>query len=294
MATEEGISLDEAKQHIALQTDIMDFLHNSPLTKQNAFVELYVVHKPFQVVLSFDRQVSEGNIRALVPDRLKPYITIESTGRSKKDRNDSLARLRIAMASFGENVGIGYSPATKRYFIDTLDAAVAPQVEASIPVDLKPYVVVNPGAMPKKAVNTNAVPTGFKAGESITAGWSMFDPANQTNTWCTAAFPIKFNTTMQGILTAGQCFQPPMTTLIKRPTYNYSIPDAYYMQNGGNYDIAILRTDGLTTDYQLYYSNPQNTPGYAAFSWARSSAASSTPLAQMLSNIPDSRAIGAT
>jgi hypothetical protein len=190
LAADEGITLDAAKQHIALQGAISDFIQNSAIAQQAGFAELYVKHNPFQIVLSFDRAVPEPAISALVPAALKPYILIEATGKLPQAQLDTVKRLTGLFALFKGKLAVGYSPQSKRFFVDTADNSIAAAITALVPADLKSFVTINPGALPKSASSTTAVPTGVVAGDWIDAGWTFFTPAKTQ--WCTAAFPITF------------------------------------------------------------------------------------------------------
>ncbi len=150
------------------------------------------------------------------------------------------------------------------YFVDTADTATTLLVKSLLPSNLRPFVTINSGALPKSTDSTTAVPSGVVAGDWVEAGYNL--ARSDSSPACTLAFPVTFESGLEGVLTAGHCYTGGANTIVYSD-HVVTFPDAYYSSNGGNYDYALYRTDGLMSDYQLYYTNPRNTPGYASSGW---------------------------
>ena len=264
LAASEGISLADARLHLQLQNDISQFLATSTLARQAGFSELYVRHNPFQIVLSFDRDVPQDAIKALVPENLRSFIVIEMDGKAQTAQTNFIAQINTALTAAKAKIALGYSPLKKSYFIDTADDATTRLIAPLIPANLRSLITINTGALPKSSVSTTATPTGVASGDWAEAGYTLTRPDKTPA--CTAAFPVTFGSGLQGILTAGHCHTGGANS-ITFSTHVVTFPDAYYSSNAGNYDYALYRTDGMTSDYQLYYSNPQGTAGYASSGW---------------------------
>lgn len=268
LAREDGVSTSEAARRLNQQRAIANFLQTSGITQQPGFIELYVRHKPYKVILSFDRSVSEPGIMQMVPPSLRGDVLIEGNGRSHAERKATIGQLRTALASLNGKIAIGYSPVKKQFFVDTADQATASAAANLIPVNLRPMVTVNPGALPSPISSTTAVPIGVVPGDWVEAGYPLDYSTGQSS--CTAGFPITFESGLQGYLTAGHCWRTdyPDANTIVYSSHNVTFPDNYFRNDdGGNYDYAIVRSDGMSSDYQMYYSNPRGTPGYGSSGW---------------------------
>lgn len=265
LARADGVSLTEAKRRLDQQGDIQRFLQSSGITQQPGFIELYVRHKPYKVVLSFDRSVSAPAIMQMVPVSLRGDVIIEGNGRSRAAQNATIGQLHKALASLNGKIGIGYWPDKKQFFIDTADQATATAATNLIPSALRSSVTINAGALPPPIDSTTAVPSGVVAGDWVEAGYPL--DRSDGSPGCTVGFTIHFASGLQGFLTAGHCYPAPSANTIFYSSHSVTFPDAYYETNGGNYDEEILRSDGLSSDYQIYYSNPGSTPGYASSGW---------------------------
>jgi len=263
LAREDGVSVTEARRRLDQQAAIADFLQTSGITSQPGFIELFVRHKPYQVVLSFDRSVAEPAIIQMVPVSLRGSVVIKGNGRSKAAQAGTIGQLHSALAALKGKVAIGYDPDRDRFIVDTADDAAAAAATAALPADLKALVEVNAGALPAAITSTTAVPSGVVAGDWAEAGYQLF--RSDKSPACTAAFPVTFGTSLQGILTAGHCI--PAANTIVYSSHVVTFPDAYAAYNSGNYDYAIYRTDGLSSDYQMYYFNNQGTAGYGSSGW---------------------------
>jgi len=263
LAREDGVSVSEARRRLDQQAAIADFLRTSGITEQPGFVELFVRHKPYQIVLSFDRSVAEPAIIQMVPAGLRGSVIIKGNGRSRSSQAGSIGKIQGALAALKGKVAVGYDPDRDRFIVDAADEAAAAAATTALPPDLKPLVDVNPGALPPPIASTTAVPSGVVAGDWAEAGYTL--SRSDKSLACTAAFPVTFGTNLQGILTAGHCV--PAANTIVYSNHVVTFPDAYYVNNSGNYDYAIYRTDGLTSDYQMYYSNSQGTAGYGSSGW---------------------------
>ncbi|MFL6844403.1 MAG: S1 family peptidase [Allosphingosinicella sp.] len=263
LAREDGVSVQEAKRRLDQQREIADFLSTSEITQEPGFVELFVRHKPYQIVLSFDRSVSTPALMQKVPVSLRSSVIIEGNGRSRAAQNASIRELTTALAPLSGKFAVGYSPERKLFLIDTADEAAAAAARGLIPESLRSSVVINAGALPQPTVSTTAVPTGVVAGDWVEAGYGT--ARSDKTAACTAAFPITFGTSLKGFLTAGHCY--PAANTIVYSTHVVTFPDAYAAYNSGNYDYAIFRSDGLSSDYQMYYFNNRGTAGYASSGW---------------------------
>ncbi len=259
----QGISEAEARAVLDRQGEISRFLAESPLTQRPDFVDLVVRPKPYQIILTFERDVALPEVIEQVPASLRRYVKVRKAKHEKSKRSADLARLTGAFAGVSKAFAVGYDSDAETFFVDTDGAATTAKLRAAVPADLAAEVTFETGALPREQVNTNAVPTGVRSGDWAVAGWGTYTVG--TNQPCTLAFPITFNTGLEGILTASHCTEP---KYVPRPTHNYTFQDVYYESpRTGNYDFAIYRTDGLLTDYRLYYSNIRSTPGYGAEDW---------------------------
>ena len=109
----EGIPLAEARIHLQLQSNIMRFLQTSTITSLPYFNELYVRHKPFQIVLSFNHDVPQTIVRALVPQTFQNFIVVETNGVSQAAQKQFMSTLNNVLAPAKAGIAMGYSPSKK-------------------------------------------------------------------------------------------------------------------------------------------------------------------------------------
>jgi len=260
---EEGVSREEARARVDRQGEIARFLQESGLTGREDFVDLAVRHKPYQIILTFERDVPVNEIVGTVPQELRSFVKVRKAKAPKADRLNGLQVLRSAFRAAAGRFALGYDATDELFFVDTDSQATTTALTPLVPEALRDTVRFNTGALPIANASTTATPTGVQPGDWAVAGWHT-ETVNATRIYCTLGFPITFGNGLQGILTAAHCTEPKR---VPRQTHAYVFPDVYYENPTGNYDYAIYRTDGLTTDYQIYYNNPQGTQGYASSDW---------------------------
>jgi hypothetical protein len=120
--------------------------------------------------------------------------------------------------------------------------------------------------VPEQGASTTATPTGVRAGDWASPGYRTTSTAGSTNPGapCTLAYSVTFGTSFRGILTAGHCTEP---KYIHYADHDVTFPAAYLERTTGNYDFSIYRTDGMNTDYQLYYNNTYGIPEFPSSGW---------------------------
>lgn len=126
---------------------------------------------------------------------------------------------------------------------------------------------VGPIPVPEQSPSTTATPIGVRAGDWVAGGYRTTSTATSTNPWapCTLAYSVTFGTNLRGILTAGHCTEP---KFIRYSDHDVTFPAAYLERFGsGNYDFAIYRIDGMSTDYQFYYDNSHGIPEFPRSGW---------------------------
>lgn len=266
----DGISRAEAEERIALQADILALLQNTSLLQSAGFVDLAVQHKPvYQVWLNFTDNSDKSALLKAVPPKLRRYVKIRKAKHDKSGRSAGFNVLSKAIAATGQAYPIGYDAVAEQYFVDVPDATTRREVLAAIPPGLADDVRVDVGPIPvpEQNASTSATPTGARAGDWAAGGYRTTSTSTSTNPGapCTLAYPVTFGTNLRGILTAGHCTEP---KFIRYSDHDVTFPAAYIERSGsGNYDVAIYRTDGLNTDYQIYYSNTYGIPEFPRSGW---------------------------
>lgn len=264
-----NLSESEAEERIALQADILALLQNSSLLEAAGFVDLAVQHEPvYQVWLNFEDNRSKAALLKEVPPKLRRYVKLRQAKRGKPARAAGFIALSKAVAATGQSYPIGYDSVAEQYFIDVPDVATRDAVLAAIPLGLTDEVRVDVGEIPvpEQSQSTTATPIGVRQGDWVAAGYRSTSTSNSTNPYapCTLAYPVTFGTNLRGILTAGHCTEP---KYIQYADHTVIFPAAYIERTTGNYDFAIYRTDGLNTDYQLYYRNSYGIPEFPSEGW---------------------------
>lgn len=263
LMADEKLSAAEARDILMLQSDIQSLLASNSLTGRDDFVDLVVRNKPYQIILTFERDVEVNEVIALVPQRLRRYVKVRKAKHVKLSRTESIRSLTAALRSANSRFAVGYDADRELFFVDTADAATTASLQRLVPANLTSEVIFLSGALPQPTSNPNAKPTGVVPGDGVWAGWSAYTVGS--NAACTLGFAITFATGLEGILTASHCTEP---KFIPVETHSYTFPDTYYESpTTGNYDYAIYRTDGLRSDYQLFYNNKRSTAGYGTSGW---------------------------
>ena len=265
----ENISRSEAQNRIALQADILALLQSSTLLEDPGFVDLAVQHQPvYQVWLNFADNSNKSNLLKEVPPQLRRYIKIRKAKDDKGARSAGFNALSKAITATGSAYPIGYDAVDEQYFVDVPDESTRALVANAIPPGLANRVRINVGVapMPEQSASTTATPSGVRAGDWVAPGWRSTSTAGSTNPGapCTLAFSVTFGTNLRGILTAGHCTEP---KYINYGDHTVTFNAAYIERTTGNFDVAIYRTDGLNTDYQLYYKNTYGIPGFSSSGW---------------------------
>lgn len=266
---EDGISRAQAEERIALQAEILAFLQKSSLLQSAGFVDLAVQHKPvYQVWLNFADNSDKSAVLKEIPPSLRRYVKVRQAKHDKAGRSAGFNSLAKAIAGAGQAYPIGYDSVAEQYFVDVPDSATRDKVMAAIPKGLADDVRVDVGPVPvpEQGASTTATPTGVRAGDWAAAGYRTTSSASSTNPGapCTLAYAVTFGTNLRGILTAGHCTEP---KFIRYSDHDVTFPAAYIERPTGNYDFAIYRTDGLNTDYQLYYKNSYGIPEFPSSGW---------------------------
>lgn len=267
----DGIGRADAEERIGLQADILALLESTALTSDPGFVELVVVHKPvYQVILSFADNSDKAELLKSVPAKLRRYVKVRKAKHDRGQRAGSLSALSKAVGGTGKSLPIGYDSIAERYFVEVPDEAARSQVTAVVPPGIAADVDVLITEIPTKeqSQSTTATPAGVRAGDWAAAGYRSTSTAASTNPGapCTLAYPVTFGTNLRGILTAGHCTEP---KYIHYADHDVTFTSAYIERDSGKYDFAIYRTDGLNTDYQLYYWNRWGIPEFPASGWLR-------------------------
>lgn len=260
---EEGISRTEALERLSHQREIHGFLERSGVTERVDFVDLAVRHKPYQVILTFEKDVQVSEIVELVPQSLRRYVKVRKAKHPNSERRSGIGALASAFKAASKNFAVGYDATDELYFVDTDSPATTDLLTPLVPAALRDTVKFNSGALPKATASTTATPTGERSGDWAAGGW-WTETVGVPGQYCTLGFPITFGSGFQGILTAGHCTEPKKVPL---SDHEYVFPDGYYENTVGNFDYGIYRTDGLLTDYRIYYANLNATPGYATEGW---------------------------
>lgn len=266
---EDGISRAQAEERIALQAEILALLQKSSLLQSAGFVDLAVQHKPvYQVWLNFTDNSEKSAILKEIPPNLRRYVKVRQAKHDRAGRAAGFTALSKAVAGTGQAFPVGYDSVAEQYFIDVPDAATRDKVMAAIPKGLVDDVRIDVGPVPvpEQGASTTAVPTGARAGDWAAAGYRSTSTAGSSNPGapCTLAFTVTFGTNLRGILTAGHCTEP---KYVRYADHDVTFPAAYIERPTGNYDFAIYRTDGLSTDYQLYYKNSYGIPEFPSSGW---------------------------
>lgn len=265
----DGISRAEAEERINLQADILNLLQKTSLLQAAGFVDLAVQHKPvYQVWLNF---VDNGDKNALlqeIPPKLRRYVKVRKAKHDKSGRAAGFNALAKSISATGRPFPIGYDSVAEQFFVDVPDAATRATVLAAIPPGLVADVRVDIGPIPVPEQNASvtATPTGVNTGDWVAGGYRTTSTASSTNPGapCTLAYPVTFGTNLRGVLTAGHCTEP---KYVHYTDHDVTFTAAYVERPSGNYDFAIYRTDGLNTDYQIWYDNTFGIPEFPRSGW---------------------------
>ncbi|WP_147270811.1 chymotrypsin family serine protease [Alteripontixanthobacter maritimus] len=263
LMAQDGLTAEEATALLDRQGAIQSYLETSGVTQRPDFLDLVVRPKPYQIILTFGKDVRVNEIIASVPNELRRFVKVRKAKHDKSGRRNAIATLTNAFKIAGADFAVGYNADAERYFVDTADAATTSRLKPLIPSALAGEVDLLTGALPEQTSDPNAVPTGVRSGDWAVAGWGNRTVGSGFP--CTLGFTITFGTNLQGILTASHCTEPKE---VDRGTHKYVFPDTYYQSSTAqNHDYAIYRTDGLLTDYRVYYRNTKSTPGYSSQGW---------------------------
>ena len=266
----DSLSRADAEERIALQADILALLQKSSLLEAAGFVDLAVQHKPvYQIWLNFEDNSEKSALLKEIPPKMRRYVKIRQAKHDNSGRSAGFNALSKAITTLGQPYPIGYDSVEEKFFVDVPDTATRAAVLATIPPGLADNVRVDVGPIPvpEQNASTSAIPTGATSGDWAAAGYRTTSSSNSTNPGapCTLAYPVTFGTNLRGILTAGHCTEP---KFVRYSDHDVTFPAAYFERFGsGNYDVAIYRTDGLNTDYQLYYSNDYGIPEFPRNGW---------------------------
>jgi hypothetical protein len=263
------LSKADAEERIALQADILAFLQKSDILSNAGFVDLAVQHEPvYQIWLNFVDNSDKASVLKEIPPKMRRYVKIRKAKRNRDGRGAGFTALAKAVAGTGKAYPIGYDSIAELYFVEVPDQATKMAVESAIPPGLTTETEVQIREIPQveQSQSTTTTPTGVVAGDWAAAGYRSTSTASSTNPGapCTLAFPVAFVTNLRGILTAGHCTEP---KYVRYSDHDVTFTAAYIERTTGNYDFSIYRTDGLSTDYQLYYRNTFGIPEFPASGW---------------------------
>lgn len=189
---EYGISEVEAKERLAVQSELMELTGRLEREGDPGFRDTWIEHSPvFKVIIAFSDAKDRKALLESLPPRLRRYTQLRIVPRGRSQIKADQEAIERAFQATGVAFGGGFDTITGKYDIVVEDARSISTIRQALPATLRDDVAIRVGQLPKP----EAAPTGVVAGDWIAGGYPLYPIKSDAQ--CTFGFPVRFKPTAQ-------------------------------------------------------------------------------------------------